>query len=208
MLKRNITGFRSPNIWRTNLKAIKCSSGCVMKLKMLKLKLCFRGRLLTSAVSLLADQPTTYHEEGGHPNQKQEDVQQVQEEQKDPWQHGGLLQKLDGKEQFLQPSRPVASHDLVPSLLAFRPHVDHAHPHAPFFQLALRPSPPFQYGDGDGLEHPATSDRPISRRWTSLSTVNLEACHPPQPSDLEPALSHAPSERWAPPKTPSPVCPA
>ncbi len=72
------------------------------------------------------------------------------------------------------------------------------------------PSPltPFQYGDGDGLERPSTSDRPISQRWTSQSTVNLEACHPPQPSDLEPALSHAPSELQAPPKTPSPVCPA
>ncbi len=34
MLKRNITGFRSPEIWGTNLKAMKCSSGCVMKWKM------------------------------------------------------------------------------------------------------------------------------------------------------------------------------
>ncbi len=168
----------------------------------------FPWPLLTSVSSLLTDQPTTHHEERGHPDPEQEDVQQVQEEQKVPWQHGWFLQKLDGKEQFFQPGRSVASHDLVPSLLAPRPHVDHAHPHAPLLRLVLRPSPPFQYGDGDGLERPSTSDRPISQRWTSQSTVNLEACHPPQPSDLEPALSHAPSELQAPPKTPSPVCPA
>ncbi len=153
--------------------------------------------LLTSVSSLLADQPTTHHEERGHPDPKQEDVQQVQEEQKVPW-HGWFLQKLDGKEQFFQPGRSVASHDRVPSLLALRPHVDHAHSHAPLLRLVLRPSSPFQYGDGDGLECPSTSDRPISQRWTSQSTVNLEACHPPQPSDLEPALSHAPLELQAP----------
>ncbi|XP_061770184.1 transcription factor GATA-3 isoform X6 [Nerophis ophidion] len=97
-------------------------------------------------------QPTSDHEEGGHPDPQQEDVQQVQEEQKVPGQHGRLLQESDGQGQLLQPRRPLPPHVLLPALLALGPHADHAHPHAPFLQPELRPPPPLQYGHGHGLD--------------------------------------------------------
>ncbi len=215
MLKRNITGFRSPEIWGTNLKAIKCSSGCVMKWKMSTFfhyapVLCKHdGPVAIINICLFSPRRSTDHspwrKRASRPGTGRCPASPRRAKSPMTWM---ISPKLDGKEQFFQPGRSVASHDRVPSLLALRPHVDHAHSHAPLLRLVLRPSPPFQYGDGDGLERPSTSDRSISQRWTSQSTVNLEACHPPQPSDLEPALSHAPLELQAPPKTLSPVCPA
>ncbi|XP_075327988.1 transcription factor GATA-3 isoform X8 [Odontesthes bonariensis] len=100
------------------------------------------------------NQPTSDHEEGRHPDQEQEDVQQVQEEQKVPRQHGRLLQEPDGQEQLVQPGRPVPPHDLLPSLFALRPHADHPHTHAPLFKPPLCPPPPFQYGHSHGLKLP------------------------------------------------------
>ncbi|CAG13857.1 unnamed protein product, partial [Tetraodon nigroviridis] len=96
-------------------------------------------------------QPASDHEEGGDPDPQPQDVQQVQEEQKVPGQHGRLLQEPDGQEQLLQPGRPVPSHDLLPALLALGPHVDHAHTHAPLLQPPLWGVAPFQYGHRHGL---------------------------------------------------------
>ena len=107
--------------------------------------------VLTPPSSLSPDQPTSDHEEGGNPDPQPQDVQQVQEEQKVPGQHGRLLQEPDGQEQLVQPGRAVPPHVLLPALLALGSHVDHAHTHAPLLQPPVRPPPPFQYGHRHGL---------------------------------------------------------
>lgn len=122
------------------------------------------------------DQPTTHYEEGRHPDPQQEDVQQVQEEQKVAGQHGRLLQEPDGEEQFLQPGRPFTAHDLIPALLTLGPHADHAHSDAPFLQLALCSPPPFQYGDRYGL----------GVRLLPTLTVTSASTTTPQPLTLNP----------------------
>ncbi|XP_075968010.1 transcription factor GATA-3 isoform X2 [Anarhichas minor] len=116
------------------------------------------------------NQPTSDHEEGRHPDQEQEDVQQVQEEQKVPRQHGRLLQEPDGQEQLLQPGRPVPPHVLIPTLLALRPHAEHPHTHAPLLRPLIRPPPPFQYGHSHGLGLPRAAPSASPTTTTSLGT--------------------------------------